>query len=81
MINTPSLVSTEDSDDEGKALGRGLLGRDTGSGFIAGGERVRSIFQGETHSGREIVEVSSHRTLKENYEINSQNDRLKNIIK
>lgn len=44
---------------------RGLFGLDIGRGFSAGGVRAGSIFQGETLSGRGIVEVSSHLTLKE----------------
>ena len=58
----PSLVRTDESGDEGNMFDRGLLGLGTGSGFNAGGVTAGSIFQGETLSGRGIVEVSSHLT-------------------
>lgn len=45
---------------------RGLFDLGTGSGFIAGGVRAGSIFQGETLSGRGILEISSHRTFRYN---------------
>lgn len=56
-------MRTEESGDEGKTLDLGLFCLVTGSGFVAE-ERAGSIFHGETLSGRAIVEVSSHRTLK-----------------
>lgn len=60
----PSLVRTEESGEDGNMLDRGLFDLGTGSGFIAGGVRAGSIFQGETLSGRGILEISSHRTLR-----------------
>ena len=60
----PSLVSTELSGDEGTAFDRGLFGLGIGRGFRAGGAKAGSIFQGDTLSGRGMVEVSSHRTYK-----------------
>lgn len=57
--NLPSLVRTEESGDYGKMFGQDLYSLGTGRGLSAG-----SIFQGETLSGRRIVEVSSHLTLK-----------------
>lgn len=59
----PSLVRTEESGEEGNMFDRGLFGLGTGSGFSAGGVTAGSIFQGETLSGRGILEISSHRTL------------------
>lgn len=58
----PSLVRTDESGDEGTMLERGLFGLGTGRGFRAGGARAGSIFQGDTLSGRGVVEVSSHLT-------------------
>lgn len=43
-------------------LDRGLFALGTGRGLSAGGERAGSIFQGDTLSGRDMVEVSSHLT-------------------
>lgn len=58
----PSRVSTDESGDEGSMFGLGLLDLGMGRGFNAGGARAGSIFQGETLSGRGIVDVSSHLT-------------------
>lgn len=58
----PSLVRTDESGDEGNMFDRGRFGLGTGRGFNAGGVTAGSIFQGETLSGRGIVEVSSHLT-------------------
>lgn len=61
MSVVPSLVRAEESGDEGTMFDRCLFGLGIGSGFMTGVE-AGSIFQGETLSGREILEVSSHRT-------------------
>lgn len=61
-MNIPSLVRTEESGDEGTIFDLGLLGLGIGMGFIAGGANAGSIFQGETLSGRGMVEFSSHLT-------------------
>jgi hypothetical protein len=60
----PSRVRTEESGEDGTTLARGLLGLGIGRGFRAGGARAGSIFQGETLSGRGMLEVSSHLTLR-----------------
>lgn len=58
----PSFVGAEESDGEGRALGRGLLVLGTGSGLMGGGLTAGSICQGETLSGRGMDEASSHLT-------------------
>jgi hypothetical protein len=57
----PSLVRTDDSGEAAGTFGLGLLTRERGSG-LTGGDEAGSIFQGETLSGRGIVEGSSQRT-------------------
>ena len=59
----PSLTRTEESGEEGTKLVRGLFSLGTGRGLWVGGVEAGSIFQGETLSGRGMVEFSSHRTL------------------
>lgn len=61
-MTVPSLVRTEESGEEGTMLDLGLLGLGIGRGLSAGGANAGSIFQGETLSGRGMVEVSSHLT-------------------
>lgn len=63
-LTIPSRVRTEESGDDGTMLARGLLGLGIGRGFRAGGARAGSIFQGETLSGRGMLDVSSHLTLR-----------------
>ena len=60
----PSRVRTEESGEEGTIFDRCLFDLGTGRGLSAGGVKAGSIFQGETLSGRGMVEVSSQRTLK-----------------
>lgn len=61
-VTTPSLVRTDESGDEGNMFDLGLLGLGIGRELSAGGANAGSIFQGETLSGRGMVEVSSHLT-------------------
>jgi hypothetical protein len=55
---------TDDSGDGAGTFGLGLLTRERGSG-LTGGDEAGSIFQGETLSGRGIVEGSSQRTFRD----------------
>lgn len=55
-------MRTDESGDEGNMFDRNLFGLGIGRGFNAGGLTAGSTFQGETLSGRGIVEVSSHLT-------------------
>jgi hypothetical protein len=61
LLIVPSLVRTDESGEAAGTLGLGLLTRERGSG-LTGGDEAGSIFQGETLSGRGIVEGSSQRT-------------------
>lgn len=61
LISLPSFVRTDDSGETGGTFGLGLLTRERGSG-LTGGDEAGSIFQGETLSGRGIVDGSSQRT-------------------
>lgn len=60
----PSLVRTEESGEEGTKFVRGLFSLGTGRGLRAGGVKAGSIFQGDTLSGRGMLEDSSQRTFK-----------------
>lgn len=55
-------MRTDESGDEGNMFDLGLLGLGIGRELSAGGANAGSIFQGETLSGRGMVEVSSHLT-------------------
>jgi hypothetical protein len=61
LINLPSFVRTDDSGEGGGAFCLGLFPLERGRG-LTGGDEAGSIFQGETLSGRGIVEGSSQRT-------------------
>lgn len=58
----PSFVRTDDSGEGGGAFCLGLLTLEESGRGLTGGDEAGSIFQGETLSGRGIVEGSSQRT-------------------
>jgi hypothetical protein len=64
--NLPSFVTTDDSVEGWEAFCLGLLTLEDSGRGLTGGDEAGSIFQGETLSGRGIVEGSSQRTYNNN---------------